>query len=73
MTTEQLSQVIFAAGLAQASILVVSAQVPAARLSVHPDIATAMAEARAGVPPDGRVLVLGSFHTAAEALRQALV
>lgn len=44
-----------------------------AQRSLHATVAEALAAARAAAPPEGRVLVLGSFHTAAEALRQALV
>ena len=35
----------------------------------HADVAAALAAARAQAAPDGRVLVLGSFHTAAAALQ----
>jgi dihydrofolate synthase/folylpolyglutamate synthase len=49
------------------------ARLPATRRTLHGTVAEALAAARAASPPEGRVLVLGSFHTAAEALRQALV
>ena len=38
-------------------------------VNVHESLADAMAAARAAVHPDCRVLVFGSFHTVAEALR----
>ena len=42
-----------------------------ARRSVHPDVARALAHAARAAGPEGRVLVFGSFHTAAAALRSA--
>ena len=44
-------------------------QIGAARLSAHHDVPAALAAARARVAPDERVLVFGSFHTVADALR----
>jgi dihydrofolate synthase/folylpolyglutamate synthase len=41
----------------------------AATASIAPDVATALAQARAQARPGDRVLVFGSFHTAAAALR----
>jgi dihydrofolate synthase/folylpolyglutamate synthase len=49
------------------------ARLAPARRSVHASVGDAIAAARAALPPEGRVLVLGSFHTAAEALRRSLV
>lgn len=43
---------------------------PAADAIRHPHVEAALASAIAGAAPDGRVLVLGSFHTAAAALQQ---
>jgi dihydrofolate synthase/folylpolyglutamate synthase len=48
-------------------------RLPPARCSVHASVGAAIAAARAALPPERRVRVLGSYHTAAEALRQALV
>jgi len=42
---------------------------PAGRISVHADVAAALAAARAALVPGERLLVFGSFHTAADALR----
>ncbi len=42
----------------------------AAGAAPHRDVDSALAAAIADAAPDGRVLVLGSFHAAAAALRQ---
>ncbi len=47
------------------------ASLPPARRTVHADVASALAHAVRAVGPEGRVLVFGSFHTAADALRLA--
>jgi dihydrofolate synthase / folylpolyglutamate synthase len=44
-------------------------QIDAGRLSAHHDVPSALAAARAAAAPDQRVLVFGSFHTVADALR----
>ena len=42
-----------------------------ARRTVHADVAAALAHAVRAAGPEGRVLVFGSFHTAADALRRS--
>ncbi|MFT3807531.1 bifunctional tetrahydrofolate synthase/dihydrofolate synthase [Arenimonas sp.] len=43
--------------------------VPAERVRVHGTVAEALASARAAVGPDERVLIFGSFHTVADAMK----
>jgi dihydrofolate synthase/folylpolyglutamate synthase len=47
-----------------------AAAVPRGRITAHATVADALAAARRGLGPGERVLVFGSFHTAADALRE---
>ena len=47
----------------------VRAALPGASVHLHPDLDQALAQAATDAGPDGRVLVFGSFHTVAAALR----
>jgi dihydrofolate synthase/folylpolyglutamate synthase len=46
-----------------------AAAVPAERITSHDSVAAALAVARRGLPADARLLVFGSFHTVADAMR----
>ena len=56
-------------GLSGAAVAQRLAGVPAERVQAHETVALAVAAARAAAGPDERVLIFGSFHTVADAIK----